>query len=227
MTANGRATTIDLTELLAYTRATGQPTEPALLDPEPLRQFTSIEITAEHVTVTYNESVRRFYNASEITHREWSYKYNDDRAFVSAIAKVVGLVRDHLRDLPENLACPPGCGECCRSYEPFVSREDVQRIADHFGIAYREALRRYVNERPSADGSSVGWLKKTGPELSDPCVFLEGGRSGRFTCGIYEARPHDCREFSPIGCENVDIPLWEREKERRKKARAKGRKSPR
>ena len=31
-----------------------------------------------------------------------------------------------------------------------------------------------------------------------------GSRSGRYYCGIYEARPHDCREFTPIGCDDVD-----------------------
>jgi len=221
MSSNGRATTtIDLTDLQLYTAQTAQPTNPALLDVEPLRQFTSIEITQEHITVTYNEKITRYYNTNAVSHREWSYKYNDDREFVDAIARVVDLVRAHLRDLPENLACPSGCGECCRSYEPFVSREDVQRIADHFGIGYREAMRRYVNERRAPDGSTVGWLKKTGPGLSDPCVFLKGDRSGRFACSIYEVRPHDCAEFSPIGCENVDASLWEREKARRKKLRA-------
>ncbi|TAM60722.1 YkgJ family cysteine cluster protein [bacterium] len=230
MTATGRDGIkffVNLTELDLFTAETGQPTNPALLDTEPLRQFSSIEITQEHVTVTYNEQITRYYNTNAISHREWSYKYNDDADFVKAIGKVVDLVREHLQDLPENLACPPGCGECCRSYEPFVSQSDVQRIADHLGLSYRETLRRYVNKRPSADGSTVGWLKKTGPALSDPCVFLKESRPGHFTCGIYEARPNDCREFSPIGCEDVDASRWEREKTRRKKEHAQRRKSRR
>ncbi len=54
----------------------------------------------------------------------------------AAVAGVIELARKHLRDMPENVACPPGCAECCSGYEPFVSREDVQRIAEHFGMTY-------------------------------------------------------------------------------------------
>ncbi len=34
-----------------------------------------------------------------------------------------------------------------------------------------------------------------------------GSRSGRYYCGIYPARPHDCRDFTPIGCDDVDETL--------------------
>jgi hypothetical protein len=34
-----------------------------------------------------------------------------------------------------------------------------------------------------------------------------GPRSGRYYCGIYPARPSDCRDFTPIGCEDVDTAL--------------------
>ncbi|MFY9737910.1 MAG: hypothetical protein WAK11_02550, partial [Candidatus Cybelea sp.] len=149
--------TIDLTALRNYTRRTGQATHPDLLDARPLDHVNKIEIDEEHITVEYDEKITRFYNANEITHREWVYKYNDDPEFVAAVGKVIELARAHLKDLPENIACPPGCAECCSGYEPFVSRADVERIADHFGMTYEETLRRYVVERPSADGFHVGW----------------------------------------------------------------------
>jgi hypothetical protein len=34
-----------------------------------------------------------------------------------------------------------------------------------------------------------------------------GSKSGRHYCGIYEGRPHDCRDFTPIGCGDVDESL--------------------
>jgi len=106
------------------------------------------------------------------------------------------------------VACPPGCANCCMGYEPFVTEADVQRIADHLGLSYKETLRRYVNRRRSPDGHSVGWLKKIdNSDISSRCIFLMGEKSGHHYCGIYEARPHDCREFSPIGCEDVDTEL--------------------
>lgn len=195
-------------ELKAFTRETGQPTKRELLDLEPLTQFNSIEIDEEHVTITFNEKIARSYNVNEVVYKEWSYKYNDDPEFVTAIKRIVDLVRKHQRDLPENLACPPGCANCCMNYEPFVSEADVQRIADHLGLSYKDTLRRYVNRRPSPDGHAVGWLKKIdSSDRNSQCVFLMGSKSGEYYCGIYSARPHDCREFSPIGCEDVDTTL--------------------
>src|SRR5580692_5724340 len=122
--------TIDLIGLRDFSRRTGQPTHPELLDARPMEHVSEIEITEEHITIAYNEKTTRFYNVNEITKREWVYKYNDDPEFVRAIGKVIDLARKHLTDLPENLACPPGCAECCSGYEPFVSRDDVKRIAE-------------------------------------------------------------------------------------------------
>jgi Fe-S-cluster containining protein len=120
---------------------------------------------------------------------------------------VIDLARKHLKDLPENVACPPGCAECCSGYEPFVSRADVARIAQHLDMAYDEVLKEYVVPRKSADGFYVGYLRKVDDDIASRCVFLKGSRSGKFYCGIYPARPGDCKDFSPIGCEDVDTSL--------------------
>jgi len=199
--------TIDLTTLRRFTRETGQPTHPELLDTTPMERVKEIEIDEEHITVSFNEDVTHYYNTNAIAKREWVYKYNDDPEFVAAIGKVIDLARKHLKDLPENLACPPGCAECCSGYEPFVSKSDVQRIAEHFGMPYAEVLNEYVVQRKSADGHYVGYLKKVTPAIESQCVFLKGSKSGKFYCGIYSARPGDCREFTPIGCEDVDTSL--------------------
>ena len=203
----------ELRNLRRYTRETGQPTTIGQLDLDPMTNVQSIEIDEEHITVQYNKATKRRYNANEITHKEWVYKYNDDAEFVEAVRRVIELSRKHMYDLPENLSCPPGCAECCSGYEPFVNRGDVQRIADHLGMTYDEAMAEYVVPRESADGFVVGWLRKVdeqgarSEEAEHKCVFLMGSRSGRYYCGIYEARPSDCREFTPVGCEDVDWSL--------------------
>jgi Fe-S-cluster containining protein len=197
----------ELRNLRAYTRETGQSTSLERMDLQPMEHVNNIEIDEEHITIKYNEAVDRRYNTNAHTYREWSYKYNDDPEMVAAIAKVVALSRKHLYDMPENASCPPGCAECCKTYEPFVSGADVERIAQHLGLTYAQVMREYVNERPSADGFVVGWLKKKGDEITDECVFLKGGRSGKYYCGIYEGRPYDCRDFTAIGCQDVDTSL--------------------
>jgi Fe-S-cluster containining protein len=199
--------TIDLIALRNFSKQTGQPTHPEMLDARPIEHVNEIEITEEHITITYNERTERYYNANEITKREWVYKYNDDPEMVRAIAKVIDLARKHHQDMPENIACPPGCAECCSGYEPFVSKADVKRIADHFGMTYNDVMDEYIVKRPSADGYHVGWVRKITEDLNDKCVFLMGNKSGKYYCGIYEARPHDCGDFTPIGCDDVDSDL--------------------
>jgi len=196
-----------LRELRSFTRRTGQPTTLELLDRAPMEHVQEIEIDEEHVTITYNQQITHKYNANEVTHKEWVYKYNGDPEFVKAVGTIIDLARKHLRDLPDNVACPPGCAECCSGYEPFVSKSDVQRIADHFGISYEQAMKDYVVARPSADGYVAGYLRKVEDDLAAQCVFLKGDRSGRYYCGIYEARPTDCRAFTPIACDDVDTSL--------------------
>ncbi len=196
-----------LRELRAFTRRTSQPTSLELIDLDPMQQVAEIEIDEEHVTIVYNQKTVHKYNVNEVTQKEWVYKYNDDPEFVRAVGAVIELARKHLRDLPDNVACPPGCAECCSGYEPFANKGDVQRIADHFGISYAEALAEYIVERPSADGFVAGYVRKVDEELASRCIFLKGDRSGRHYCGIYEARPDDCRAFTPIGCDDVDDAL--------------------
>jgi Fe-S-cluster containining protein len=196
-----------LRELRSFTKRTKQPTDIAQLDLAPMEHVTEVEIDEEHITITYNEKITYHYNTNEVTNRLWSHKYNDDPEFVAAIATVIDLARKRLQHLPDNLACPPGCAECCSGYEPFVSRADIQRIADYFEIAYDEAVDQYVVQRPSADGFYVGYLRKISEKIADQCIFLKGSASGRHYCGIYEARPHDCRAFTPIDCDDVDKSL--------------------
>jgi Fe-S-cluster containining protein len=202
----------EMRNLRRFTRETGQPTSIDKLDPAPMTAVQNIEIDEEHVTIKYNEQIDRRYNANVHSHHEWVYKYNDDPEMVAAVRAVIEIARKHLYDLPDNVACPPGCAECCSGYEPFVNRADVQRIADHFGWTYDEVMSEYVNARESADGFNVGWLKKVGDELGDKCVFLKGARSGKYYCGIYDVRPTDCGLFTPIGCDDVDASLSHRGK---------------
>ncbi len=200
-------TTIDLTTLRKYTRETGQPTHPEVLDTTPMERVQEIEIDQEHITITYNQTINPYYNTSENIEREWVYKYNDDPEFVAVVAKVIELARKHLTDLPENVACPPGCAECCSGYEPFVSRPDVERIAAFLHLSPQQVLDEYVVKRKSADGYHLGYLRKITDDVADQCVFLKESRPGRYYCGIYEARPQDCRDFTPIGCDDVNDKL--------------------
>ncbi|HEX3671238.1 MAG TPA: hypothetical protein VHT92_05985, partial [Candidatus Cybelea sp.] len=62
--------TIDLTNLRTYSRRTGQPTHPELLDARPLEHVNKIEIDEEHITIEFDEKTERYYNTTETTKRE-------------------------------------------------------------------------------------------------------------------------------------------------------------
>jgi Fe-S-cluster containining protein len=203
--------TIDLIALRDYARETGQATHPEMLDTRPIERVKKIEIDEEHITVTYNQDITRYYNANEIVQREWEYKYNDDPEMVAAIAKVIEVARKHHKDMPENIACPPGCAECCSGYEPFVSRADVERMAQYLHMTPKDVMDEYIVKRKSADGYYLGWVRTITDDVADQCVFLKEARPGRYYCGIYEARPGDCRDFTPIGCQDVDTSISHRQ----------------
>ena len=173
--------TIDLIALRSFTRRTGQPTHPELLDVRPIEHVNKIEIDEEHITIEFDEKTDRYYNANEVTKREWVYKYNEDPEFVKAIAKVIDLARKNFKVLPENITCPPGCAECCSGYEPFVTKADVQKLADHLKMSYAAVMKEYIVERVSADGYHVvAWVTD---DLADK-VFPKGSGSGHYYCGV-------------------------------------------
>ena len=77
-------------------------------------------------------------------------------------------------------------------------------------MTYTQVMDEYIEKRPTADGFHVGWVRKVTDDLADRCVFLMGSKSGKHYCGIYPARPHDCADFTPIGCDDVDEDLSHR-----------------
>jgi len=93
-----------------------------------------------------------------------------------------------------------GSGKCCLSRGPygyvFVNRADRRRLAGHLGLLTRVFTRRYCDR---TDGDYH--LKH--PELD--CCFLEERR-----CGVYEARPEQCRTW-PFWPENMDPGVWREE----------------
>ena len=91
-----------------------------------------------------------------------------------------------------SFACT-GSGRCCRNHgeHAYVYLEDVElsALAAHVGLEVPEFFERYCAE-------DEGW---TTLRMDEPqCPFLDG--SGR--CGVYEARPVQCRTW-PFWTENL------------------------
>jgi len=76
------------------------------------------------------------------------------------------------------LACPPGCGQCCARYEPFVLAAEGMAVA------------AFVAHRSPA---GLGVLEAAGEAEPARCVFYDGDTP--LHCTVHPARPLECRLF--------------------------------
>ncbi len=97
-------------------------------------------------------------------------------------------------------SCVPACGACCTRHGDYdyvyLDPDDVDRLASELGLSREAFLERHTVED---DGYLA--LRMEGPE----CPFLRGT-----ACGVYAARPSQCRTF-PFWKENLrSRTAWER-----------------
>jgi Fe-S-cluster containining protein len=164
-----------------------------------------------NVDITYASETKEMYNTTITTDKQFSYSAVDDAVVLDLVGQLVNYIRKkQATHIPENTSCPPGCAACCQDYRPAVTREDMLRIANRFALTLDQVVKQFVNTKEAFDGSSIGWLKKQGPEDDASCVFLQGKKSGEYRCGIYTDRPECCSKFTAIGCGDVDADLWNR-----------------
>ena len=83
-------------------------------------------------------------------------------------------------------------GVCCTSRGEFgfvyLLDSDVERLAKHLGLGKEDFVRDYCDQ-------TDGFIHLNNPELD--CGFLREGR-----CGVYAARPEQCRTW-PFWPENL------------------------
>lgn len=116
------------------------------------------------------------------------------------IREYVGRKRPEWWEAGIRFTCLPNCGRCCDEPDGLVylSREDVIRISNNFGIEAEKWLER--DARQTHDGRYV--LKST-PEKGT-CIYI-GEDKG---CKIHAVKPAQCSAF-PFWNENVrDDPSW-------------------
>lgn len=95
-----------------------------------------------------------------------------------------------------------GSGQCCLSRGEygfvFLTRDDRKRMADHFKLGLREFTKTYCDK-------TKGYYHLKEEKGRDACIFLKGKR-----CGIYEARPVQCRTW-PFWPEVMNSKTWNKE----------------
>ena len=89
-------------------------------------------------------------------------------------------------------ACQPDCGGCCTNHDDYayvyLEGDDLGRLAEYLGMSRQAFSERFTE---IDDGHSI--LTMDRPE----CPFLNGKR-----CGVYPARPTQCRTF-PFWSDNL------------------------
>jgi len=100
------------------------------------------------------------------------------------------------------------CGNCCTGPSGFVLFTDEESVAmaGAVGVTRDEFIERYT--RDTVLGRSLN--EKPSPQGQD-CVFLDREKvPGRAVCGLYDARPAQCRTW-PFWKSNVASPRhWDR-----------------
>jgi Fe-S-cluster containining protein len=89
------------------------------------------------------------------------------------------------------------CGNCCTGPEGVVlfSPDEGQAMADKVGLPLDEFLSRY-----SRKVGRQRSLREKQTEFGNDCIFLDRNSiPGKAVCGLYEARPEQCRTW----------PFWE------------------
>lgn len=93
---------------------------------------------------------------------------------------------------------PKGCdsceGNCCigESGNIWISRQEIEYLKDHLNISIEELASKYIEKR----GYRYSIKERKLAENNYACIFFDLEKK---QCGIYEARPTQCRTF----------PFWE------------------
>jgi len=89
------------------------------------------------------------------------------------------------------------CGNCCTGGPGYVwiSTEETERLAEVLKLSAAETVERYCR----MIGSRLSLKEGLNAQGNYDCIFLADSPGGKRVCGVYSARPRQCREW----------PFWE------------------
>ena len=86
--------------------------------------------------------------------------------------------------------CP---GYCCSYPVIPLNKRDVQRLADHFGLSFKEARRKFTKVETD---EPYAMRRKEDEHYGRICRFFD---TEARRCSIYSARPSICRQYPGNG----------------------------
>ena len=101
--------------------------------------------------------------------------------------------------------CP---GFCCSYQVIGITRRDVQRLANHFGITFDEARTKFTKRD---EDEEFVLRRKPDEHFGRICRFFD---TEKRACTVYEARPSTCRKYpAELRCGYYDFLTFEREQQ--------------
>jgi len=98
--------------------------------------------------------------------------------------------------------CP---GYCCSYPLIALTKKDVQRLAEHFGLGFRAAKAKFTKAQY---GEKYAMRRKKDEHFGRICQFFD---TENRRCSIYKVRPSICRSFPGGGrCGYYDFLMFER-----------------
>jgi Fe-S-cluster containining protein len=82
--------------------------------------------------------------------------------------------------------CP---GYCCSYPLIEINKKDVQRLADHFGLSFTKARKKFTYKDPEAE---YALRRKADQHFGRICRFFD---TEERRCTVYHARPSTCRKY--------------------------------
>jgi Fe-S-cluster containining protein len=114
-------------------------------------------------------------------HEDRNFRFLRSLKMVSDPVRIDDLARALHQDAFGRIDCTR-CANCCKTMQPGLTEEDVDRIAGHLGLGRDAFVATYLEPDPEEGGHRT---------KTSPCPFLGGDDR----CTIYEVRPQACREF--------------------------------
>jgi Fe-S-cluster containining protein len=108
-----------------------------------------------------------------------------------------------------NYSCSKCPAYCCTYTEIEVTRRDIERLARHFDLGFREAQERFTKQDAKKE---VRMLRHRKDKIFDStCMLLDQDKR---RCTVYDARPGVCRKYPDSSrCGYYDFLKFEREQQ--------------
>lgn len=98
---------------------------------------------------------------------------------------------------------------CCTYSEIEITARDIERLARHFGLSYRQAEERFT--KPDAKKKFRMLRHKKDTAFDSACMFLDQKTR---KCTVYEVRPGVCRKYPDSSrCGYYEFLKFEREQQ--------------